>query len=85
MTAFGMYSLKTPLNKLCSVSFNCKPAKVEAKVDLQETYLLLYFTRTSVTISHKEMKIFLDTVIDSGKLIEEFLLRLNMKFLNVVS
>ena len=58
MTAFGMYSLKTPFNKLCSVSFNCKPAKVEAKVDLQETYLLLYFTRTSVTISHKEMKIF---------------------------
>jgi len=53
---FRMGSLKTPFDKFCTVSFNCKTAKVKGSVVFQETYLVLYFTRTSVT--PKQMKIF---------------------------
>jgi len=45
-----MRSLKTPFDKFCTVSFNCKTSKVKGSVVFQETYLVLYFTRTSVTI-----------------------------------
>jgi len=47
---FRMRSMKTPFDKFCTVSFSCKTAKFEGSVVSQETYLVLYFTLTSVII-----------------------------------
>jgi len=85
-----MRSLKTPFDKFCTVSFNCKTSKVKGSVVFQETYLVLYFTRTSVTIlatlflhvtwvTPKQMKIFKDAESNSRKLTEEFLQRSKCK------